>query len=66
MNDRVQSMVDVCHLYLLILMDSNYLHDRMNHLNRLNSMRMIWIDNDVLMMLCDYELLNVNVNDMIQ
>jgi hypothetical protein len=66
MDDRVQLMVYVCHLYLIMMMDSNCLHGRMNYLDKLNPMLMISIDNDVLMILYDYELLNVNVNDMIQ
>ena len=54
-------MVFVFHLYLM--MNWNYLHDRMNRLNKSNSM--ISIDNDELTILYDHELLNVNVNDRI-
>jgi hypothetical protein len=68
MNDQVQLMMrgvvgDVYHLYSTIIMDRNYLHDRMNRLNKSNSM--ISIDNNELVILYDHQLLNVNVNDRI-
>jgi hypothetical protein len=42
-------MADIYHQYVTA---ENYLHDRMNHLKKPTNLRLISIDNDVLMTLC--------------
>lgn len=65
-DDRVQSTMteDVCRLYASTRrrINGNYLHNRMDRLDRVNSTMMISIDNDALRTSCDLELLSVNEN----